>query len=88
MSWNELWAVQKLGSKVSASISPKGDEIALGITNMASRIGVSNGVSLEDARALAFAILEVTGGMPISEAIMASDPGMSSHQSIRGGLNG
>lgn len=65
MSLRELWAVQRLGSKVSACVSPAGDEISVGVTNMLSLTGVSNRVSLEDARALAFALLEITGGMPV-----------------------
>lgn len=74
VSWQELWAVQRMGSKVSVCISPSGDKIGIGITNMLSLIGVSNGVSIEDARALALTLLDVTGGMPAPAPSAALPP--------------
>lgn len=65
MSWRELWAVQRLGSKVSVKLSPAQDELSFGITNMISRTSVANSVTFEDARALALTLLEITGGMPV-----------------------
>lgn len=78
--WPELWAVQRMGNEASARISPNGDEIAIGITNTIALTGVSNRVSLADARALAFALLEVTGGMPGTAPAVANG--------LVGGCNG
>lgn len=61
-AWSELWSAQRLGSKLSAAITPDGQEISIGITNLLSRTGTAERISRAQARALAFAILDVTGG--------------------------
>lgn len=58
MSWRELWSKTCLGSKLDARVSPAGDRISVGITNTLSHIGVSNDMSLAEARTLAFALLQ------------------------------
>ncbi|WP_395391424.1 hypothetical protein WBP07_12495 [Novosphingobium sp. BL-8A] len=65
--WPELWAIALADSRLSVSQNPAGTEICIGIGRTSAPIGTGLGIAAEDARAMAFAVLEATGGVPQPE---------------------
>ncbi|CAN5339082.1 hypothetical protein BH10PSE12_BH10PSE12_03070 [soil metagenome] len=61
MAHTEIWAVSRMGSKLSACVAPDGQSVSIGITNLLAHTGVANSVSLDQARDLAAALLAIVG---------------------------
>lgn len=76
MSWQEIWSVTCLGSKLAAHVSPDGVEVSIGITNTLARTGVANAISAEEARTLANALLvfaDAADRKHLGEALASGD---------------
>jgi len=64
MAHREIWSRCRLGTKLSVTVSPDGEKIGIGLTNMLARGGVADFVTREDARALHAALGELLAENP------------------------
>ncbi|QTH19816.1 hypothetical protein HRJ34_15740 [Rhizorhabdus wittichii] len=59
MAHREIWSRSRLGTKLSVTVSPDGEVIGFGLTNLISRTGVGDFISRNDARDLHAALGEL-----------------------------